>query len=252
LEQNPKDRFQSATEVKLALAGDQEAATGGLSAPVNPVRKFVGKRTKMLVAAVCLFSTFLVARTFVIPGPVVAKLHDDAVQCLAFSPNGRMLASGSEDRSIVLSEATTLRKLRTLAGHTRAVTAVAFSKNGRWLVSGSADKSIRLWEVDTGRSITLVDEMGVVAVALSPDGRWLASASNENIKLWDVWTRSVAHVLKHDDAVTALDFSADGRFLASASHDEKVRIWEVESGHLSVGSLRQHVATVNVVALSYE
>ena len=152
--------------------------------------------------------------------------------------------------SIVLSEVTTLRKLRTLAGHTRAVTAVAFGKNGRWLVSGSADKTIRLWEVDTGRPIrTLVDEMGVVAVALSPDGRWLASASNENIKLWDVGTVSVVHVLKHDDAVNALVFSADGRFLASASDDEKARIWEVDSGRLVAGPLK-HDDWVTVVAFS--
>jgi WD40 repeat protein len=73
--------------------------------------------------------------------------HTDWVNSVAFSPDGRLLASGSSDRTIKLWDVATGREVRTLSGHTDIVTSVAFSPDGRLLASGSDDKTIKLWDI---------------------------------------------------------------------------------------------------------
>ena len=95
------------------------------------------------------------------------------------SPNGRRLASGSDDKTVKLWDVVTGRELRTLTGHSDIVGSVIFSPDGRWLASGSVDKTVKLWDVSTGRQFrTLTGHSDIVrSVAFSPDGRWLASGS---------------------------------------------------------------------------
>jgi WD40 repeat protein len=122
--------------------------------------------------------------------------HTDWVRSVAFSPDGRLLASGSADKTIKLWEVASGRLVRTLTGHTADVNSVAFSPDGRLLASGSY-KEIKLWDVATGREVrTLTGHTTVSSVAFSPDGRLLASGScgkfeNDScvqgeIKLWDI------------------------------------------------------------------
>jgi hypothetical protein len=149
---------------------------------------------------------------------------------VAFSPDGRLLASGSLDATIKLWEVASGREVRTLSGHTGGVTSVAFSPDGRLLASGSLDATIKLWEVASGREVRTLSGHtgGVTSVAFSPDGRLLASGSGDRtIKLWEVTSGSLVRTLTgHTDWVYSVAFSPDGRLLASGSGDTTITLWE--------------------------
>jgi len=179
--------------------------------------------------------------------------HSDPVLSVAFSPDGRLLASGSWDRTIRLWDVGTGQVVRTLSGHTGWVRSVAFSPDGRLLASGSRDRTIRLWDVEAGQVVrTLSGHTDwVSSVAFSPDGRLLASGSDDRtIRLWDVGTGQVVRTLSgHTYSVNSVAFSPDGRLLASGSVDRTIRLWDVGTGKV-VRTLSGHTYSVNSVAFS--
>ena len=152
---------------------------------------------------------------------------------MAFSPDSRLLASGSHDETVRLWDAATGAPVQTLEGHSDLVMAVAFSLDSRLLASGSHDKTVRLWDPATGAPVQTLEGHSnwVTAVAFSPDGRLLASGSHdETVRLWDPATGGPVQTLEgHSNWVTAVAFSPDGRLLASGSHDETVRLWDINT-----------------------
>jgi WD40 repeat protein len=144
------------------------------------------------------------------PEAVLQVGHRRAIRSVAFSPDGRWLASGAKDNTVKIWEVGTARLLRTLYGHGSAVNAVAASPDGKLLASGSGDTydiryaklffqggqvggqkedtSVRLWDVVTGRQIRILSghNLAVMALAFSADGRTLTSGSSDFIKVWDV------------------------------------------------------------------
>lgn len=161
--------------------------------------------------------------------------HTDAVVSVAFSPDGRLLASGSWDKSIRTWDVSTGRPIKILTGHAAAVTRIAFSPNGQELASTSSDKSVRIWDVANAKTLrTLTGHAGeVIALAFSPDGKWIATGSKDNTaKVWDAATGREIFSSHADDWVQAVAFSPDGELLAAADYDGRVRVFDVPAWRL--------------------
>jgi WD40 repeat protein len=127
------------------------------------------------------------------------KGHSDWVQSVAFSPNGQLLASGSEDHTIKLWDSRTGELCQTLKGHSNAVRSVTFSPNGRLLASGSGDDTIKLWDSSTGELRQTIEGHPslVQSVAFSPNSQLLTSGSMDHtINLWDSGTCELRQTLK--------------------------------------------------------
>ncbi len=166
--------------------------------------------------------------------------HKSYLTSVSFSPDGKTLASGSWDKTIILWNASTGKVLRTLSGHNEVVYSVSFSPDGKILATASRDSTIKLWDVSTGKELrTLSGHTGVVySVSFSTDGKTLASGSEDNsIKLWDVSTgQELRTIYGHSDVVRSVSFSPDGKTLASASWDKTVKLWDMNTG--------QHIRTL--------
>ncbi|WNF13017.1 hypothetical protein [Microcystis aeruginosa] len=179
--------------------------------------------------------------------------HNDGVWSVSFSPDGKTLATGSEDKTIKLWNVETGQEIRTLTGHNDGVWSVSFSSDGKTLATGSEDKTIKLWNVETGEEIgTLSGHNGsVYSVSFSPDGKTLVSGSADNtIKLWNVETgQEIRTLTRHPSSVYSVSFSPDGKTLVSGSGDNTIKLWNVETGQ-EIRTLKGHDGDVNSVNFS--
>ncbi|KZL51711.1 serine/threonine protein kinase [Nodularia spumigena CENA596] len=201
--------------------------------------------------------------------------HSKGVYSVAFSPDGRTLASGGDYRVIKLWNLQTQQQISTYFDLTEdslsLVSSVAFSPDGRTLVSRSLDilstsRTIKLWNLQTqqefatltGHSdedvLTIGPDGHILAsgiVAISPDGRTLASGSFDGtIKLWNLQTqREIATLTGHSGSINSVAFSPDGRTLASGSWDNTIKLWNLQTQR-EIATLTGHSGSINSVAFS--
>ncbi|KAJ5216362.1 NACHT and WD40 domain protein, partial [Penicillium cinerascens] len=179
--------------------------------------------------------------------------HSDSVLSVTFSPDGHLLASGSEDRTIHLWDPPTGSIIQTLEGHSDSVNSLSFSPDGHLLASGSNDKTLRIWNPATGQELHVLEghSDSVLSVTFSLDGHLLASGSRDRtINLWDPATGSIIQTLEgHSDSVNSLSFSPDGHLLASGSNDKTLRIWNLATGE-ELHILEGHSDSVSSVTFS--
>ena len=186
--------------------------------------------------------------------------HTDRVTSVAFSPDGRILASAAWDSTVKLWDVSTKQIIATFKHPARHgwVDAVAFSPNGEILASGS--ENVNLWNVSTKRNIalehptTLEHYREVNTVAFSPDGKMLAAAgpAGDKVSLWELAPLRMVATLPHgryDLTIHSVAFSPDGQTLASGSQDGKIKLWNV-STRRNIATLEAHSESVFSVAFS--
>ena len=177
--------------------------------------------------------------------------HEDEISGLAWSFDGRHLASSGFDQTIRIWEVSAGSLVHNLTGHDAEVTAVSWNPKVSRIASGGADQKLLIWDPVTGQKVLSLAGHDSIITALSwdPSGQYLASGEDRLVKLWDpAGERLLDTLTGHDQAVTSLAWSPDGRKLASSSLDKTVRIWEIPSGalYLTLG----HEDSVNAASWS--
>lgn len=164
---------------------------------------------------------------------VVDKDDDLYIRSVCFSPDGKLLATGAEDRRIRVWDIETRKIKCSFDGHEQDIYSLDFSRNGRLIASGSGDKTVRLWDIETrGQIMVLSIEDGVTTVAMSPNGQYVAAGSlDKSVRVWDCSSGYLIERLEggqgHKDSVYSVAFSPSGRELVSGSLDKTIKMWEL-------------------------
>eukprot|EP01114_Cavostelium_apophysatum_P022517 TRINITY_DN8175_c0_g1_i1.p1 TRINITY_DN8175_c0_g1~~TRINITY_DN8175_c0_g1_i1.p1 ORF type:complete len:412 (-),score=73.95 TRINITY_DN8175_c0_g1_i1:241-1476(-) len=184
--------------------------------------------------------------------------HSEAVLCVAFSPDGTKLASGSGDTTVRFWDVDTNTPTHTCRGHTNWVLSVAWSPDGKKLASGGNDNAVRIWDPETGKQIGSAlqgHKRYVTAIAWepyhkNPDCVRLATSSKDGtVKIWDTrHGKCVLSLSSHTMSVTCIRWGGED-LIYSGSQDRSIKVWDAKEGKL-VRTLDGHAHWVNTLALN--
>lgn len=176
--------------------------------------------------------------------------NDSIITSVAFSPDGTLFASASEDGTISILNTSQFQLIQQLKGHTDKVTEIAFSPDGRTLASASKDGSVILWDTANFQPIgqpLAGHSNSVTSLSFSPDGKLLATGSeDQSVILWDVANHQpIGQPLTgNESGITSVAFSTDGRILATASGNGRVILWNTQNYSSFTYSVNSYVYDV--------
>ncbi|MBW4616307.1 MAG: NACHT domain-containing protein [Desmonostoc vinosum HA7617-LM4] len=175
------------------------------------------------------------------------------IHSVAFSPNGKFLATGDTNSEVRLYQVVDGKQLLTCKGHTGFIWPITFSPDGHILASGSDDQTVKLWDTSTGQCLATLQghNGGIWSVVFSPQGTMIASGSEDSlVKLWDTSTGQCYKTLwGHSNRVTSVAFNPRGTILASGSDDQTVKLWDTTTGEC-LQTLQSHKSGIRSVAFS--
>ncbi|HEX9989622.1 MAG TPA: hypothetical protein VGE45_14240 [Chloroflexia bacterium] len=179
--------------------------------------------------------------------------HTDLVNSVAWSPDGRWIATASDDNTAKVWDAANGQERATLRGHTDLVNSVAWSPDGRWIATASDDNTAKVWDATNGQQLTILlgHTADLTSVAWSPDGRWIATASDDvTAKVWDATNGQERTILRgHVAQVSSVAWSPDGLWLSTGSWDGTAKVWDAATGQEQI-TLRGYASSVESVAWS--
>lgn len=166
--------------------------------------------------------------------PVFQIGHSICVNCVSFSPDGQLLASGGSDETVIIYRQVDGKVLRKLTGHNNPICSVCFAPDGKTIASGSSEIA-KVWDVKTGKQLFSFEghTIQVKSLAFSPNGKLLATGDYRHIRIWDLEKNIQWLILESDKSyINSLFFSSDGTRLLSSGKKEGIKIWNVANGHL--------------------
>lgn len=202
---------------------------------------------------VFIFISCIVINASEIPEMIVQTGHTGTIRAVDYSPDGKIIATGGDDGSVILWFPQTGRQFRTLSGHTAGITSVAFSPNGSLLASSGVDGTIRLWDINKDEALLNIkaDIFPITSISVNPSGQIIASASSYQIKLWNINTGKEIRSLKENPSViiNSIAFSPDGKILAAGKSDKSIKLWDIEQGK-EIEVLNGHAGSVTYLCFS--
>jgi WD40 repeat protein len=176
--------------------------------------------------------------------------HTAEAACLAFSADGKVLYTGSNDRTVRLWDVATGREVLSFRGHQNGVRALAVAPDGKTAASiGDREGVVKLWDPATGKETRELKVESATSVAFSPDGKQVAAGSKSLVAgIWELAAAGEPAVVKRAsevDEVLSVAFAPDGRFLAVGSEDGTVRLWNVAERKVQT-TFQEHVYVLAV------